>query len=130
MTSPLFRQTCAGKRGQPERMPRMTTVLDQRAGKAAASDLTVARRKLAAWLRDRSQFSAGRLPRVCPICGYRGVFLDVGHPPRWDARCPSCGSRERHRLLWLWATQDGGNRLDGKRILHFAPVSRSAKSSP
>ena len=99
----------------------MTTVLDQSAGKARASDLTVARRKLAAWLRDRSQFSAGRLPRVCPICGYRGVFLDVGHPPRWDARCPSCGSRERYRLLWLWATQDGGNRLDGKRILHFAP---------
>jgi SAM-dependent methyltransferase len=24
-------------------------------------------------------------------------------------------------LLWLWAIQDGRNRLAGKRILHFAP---------
>lgn len=48
-------------------------------------------------------------------------MIGVGHPPRWDARCASCGSRERHRLLWLWATQDGVNRLAGKRILHFAP---------
>ena len=99
----------------------MTTVLDQSPNKAGATDLTATRRKIAAWLRDRRQFSAGRLPRVCPICDYRGVFLDVGHPPRWDARCASCGSRERHRLLWLWATRDGGNRLDGQRILHFAP---------
>ena len=49
------------------------------------------------------------------------MFISVGHPGRWDARCLSCGSRERHRLLHLWVTEGGGNRLDGKRILHFAP---------
>ncbi len=48
-------------------------------------------------------------------------MISVGHPPRWDARCAGCGSRERHRLLWLWATRDGGNELAAKRILHFAP---------
>jgi SAM-dependent methyltransferase len=82
---------------------------------------TIGRRMLAAWLRDRHQFAAGRVARLCPICRYHGVMIDVGHPPRWDARCASCGSRERHRLLWLWATQDGTNRLEGRRILHFAP---------
>jgi SAM-dependent methyltransferase len=48
-------------------------------------------------------------------------MISVGHPPRWDARCAQCGSRERHRLLWLWANRTGVNQLDGKRILHFAP---------
>jgi SAM-dependent methyltransferase len=79
------------------------------------------RRLVIAWLRDRRQFRGGRLPRTCPICGYRGIFISVGHPPRWDARCPGCGSRERHRLLHLWVTEGGGDRLAGQRILHFAP---------
>jgi SAM-dependent methyltransferase len=60
-------------------------------------------------------------------------MISVGHPPRWDARCASCGSRERHRLLWLWATQAGWNRLAGKRILHFAPekaLSRALRHNP
>lgn len=91
------------------------------ASKLARSDWTIRRRLATAWLHDRQQFAEGRLPRLCPICGHLGVMIGVGHPPRWDARCASCGSRERHRLLWLWVTQDGGNRLSGKRILHFAP---------
>jgi hypothetical protein len=72
-------------------------------------------------LRDRQEFRGARVPRVCPICGYRGVFVSVGHPRRWDARCPNCGSRERHRLLHLWITEGGADKLAGKRILHFAP---------
>jgi len=83
--------------------------------------LTRARRLAAAWLQDRRQFRGGRLPRTCPICGYHGVFISVGHPGRWDARCLNCGSRERHRLLHLWITEDGGDKLAGKRVLHFAP---------
>ncbi|MDE2580185.1 MAG: class I SAM-dependent methyltransferase [Rhodospirillales bacterium] len=78
-------------------------------------------RLLRAWWRDRGQFSSPRLPRHCPICDYRGVFISVGHPPRWDARCPGCGSRERHRLTELWITEGGADRFAGKRILHFAP---------
>jgi len=84
-------------------------------------DWTIARRLAGAWLRDRHQFAGPKLARACPICLHTGVMIGVGHPPRWDARCAKCGSRERHRLLWLWVTQHGGNRLAGKRILHFAP---------
>jgi SAM-dependent methyltransferase len=83
--------------------------------------LTRTRRLAAAWLQDRRQFRGGRLPRTCPICGYHGTFISVGHPGRWDARCLNCGSRERHRLLHLWITEGGGDKLAGKRVLHFAP---------
>jgi SAM-dependent methyltransferase len=83
--------------------------------------LTRARRLAAAWLRDWRQFRGGRLPRTCPIRGYHGMFVSVGHPGRWDARCLNRGSRERHRLLHLWITEGGGGKLAGKRILHFAP---------
>jgi predicted SAM-dependent methyltransferase len=82
---------------------------------------TPVRRLAGAWLGDWRQFRNGRLTRTCPICWYRGVFISVGHPARWDARCPNCGSRERHRLLHLWITEGGGNKLAGMRILHFAP---------
>ena len=62
-----------------------------------------------------------------------GMFISVGKPPRWDARCPQCGSRERHRLTQLWIAEDGGNKLDGKHILHFAPekaVVRQMRDNP
>jgi SAM-dependent methyltransferase len=58
--------------------------------------------------------------RTCPLCGYVGEFAPVGSPPRLDGLCPSCRSRERHRLFKLWLDREG--RV-GKshRILHFAP---------
>jgi predicted SAM-dependent methyltransferase len=83
--------------------------------------LAVARRLIAAWFHDRHQFSRQWLARECPICGYKGMFISVGHPARWDARCPQCGSRERHRLAHLWVIEGGGDKFAGKRILHFAP---------
>jgi SAM-dependent methyltransferase len=94
---------------------------------APARSWTQRRRLVAAWLQDRRQFAEPRLPRTCPICGYTGLFTSVGHPPRWDARCLNCGSRERHRLLHLWITRDGGDRLAGRRILHFAPEKAFAR---
>jgi SAM-dependent methyltransferase len=94
---------------------------------------TILRRLAVAWLRDRDQFAYKKLAHDCPICGYHGIFIGVGRPPRWDARCLQCGSRERHRLLHLWVTEGGGNRLAGKRILHFAPektVMRQMRGNP
>ena len=91
------------------------------------------RRLIGAWFADRRQFARRRLARSCPICGYHGMFIGVGHPPRWDARCPQCGSRERHRLMHLWVTEGGGDRLAGRRILHFAPektVLRRMRDNP
>jgi hypothetical protein len=103
-------------------------------GTEVSSRTWAQRRRLAvAWLRDCRQFARPRLPRTCPVCGYSGLFISVGHPPRWDARCPNCGSRERHRLLHLWVIENGGDKLAGKRTLHFAPekaVMRRVRGSP
>ena len=91
------------------------------------------RRLAGAWLHDRRQFARPWLARTCPICGYTGVFVSVGHPPRWDARCPQCGGRERHRLMHLWVHEGGGDKLAGKRILHFAPeksLMRQMRGNP
>ncbi len=58
----------------------------------------------------------------CPICGawYRS-FAPFGLRGRPNARCPGCGSLERHRFLWLYMM--GRHRIlrPGSRILHVAP---------
>jgi SAM-dependent methyltransferase len=81
-----------------------------------------------AWLRDRRQFnSRQQLPRTCPICDYHGPFLSVGSPPRRNARCPSCDSRERHRLAYLLYREIGLFEDKSLRILHFAPEKFMAR---
>lgn len=100
---------------------------------ASGFDWVVARRLVAAWLRDPTQFSRPKTPRECPMCGYVGVFISVGRPTRWDCRCPRCASRERHRLAHLWAQANGGDPFAGKRVLHFAPekaVRRQMRGNP
>ncbi|MEX0644385.1 MAG: methyltransferase domain-containing protein [Parvularculaceae bacterium] len=82
---------------------------------------TVFRRLVAAYFRDRSQFTRPRPAFTCPICRYHGPFISVGVPARFNARCPQCGARERHRLTHLYVTEGGADKLAGKRILHFAP---------
>jgi SAM-dependent methyltransferase len=70
--------------------------------------------------RDRfDRTAAGIAPRLCPICGYAGPFAPYGSPPRLDARCPGCGSLERHRLVAL-ALERRGLLSAGMRLLHFA----------
>lgn len=60
----------------------------------------------------------------CPICGYRGPFVDIDPPTgrRKHAECPQCGSLERHRLQYL-VTQSVLDGLDTSqmRMLHVAP---------
>jgi SAM-dependent methyltransferase len=61
--------------------------------------------------------------RYCPCCGaHVRKFLPFGNIPRPDARCPICGSLERHRLMWLYLPE----RTDicgptPKKLLHVAP---------
>lgn len=62
----------------------------------------------------------GVYPRECSICGFSGMFEAHGMPPRFDAKCPSCKSLERHRHQMLWIRQNE-DALRNKRILHFAP---------
>ena len=61
--------------------------------------------------------------RECNICGYTGFFGGFGRPLRLDARCPSCESLERHRLLMLAISRgEIENFLNANaRVLHFAP---------
>lgn len=81
---------------------------------------------LRAWLRYPKQFRNGQ-KYLCPICDYLGPFISIGNPPRWHGRCPSCGSRERHRLIHLYLQQRGIDLNEGLVILHFAPEKHFLK---
>jgi len=62
-------------------------------------------------------------PRFCPVCTQGFVnFVPFGDPVRPEAMCPSCGSLERHRMIWLFFKRRT-NLFDAtsKRILHIAP---------
>jgi SAM-dependent methyltransferase len=61
----------------------------------------------------------------CPICEseYR-AFAPFGKPQRSNAQCLTCGSLERHRLLYLFLRDRLGIFLPGQpslALLHFAP---------
>ncbi len=66
----------------------------------------------------------GKFPRACNLCGYQGMFQALGHPPRYDALCPGCGSRERQRLIGL--VLDRQPELARGRVIHFAPEASLA----
>jgi hypothetical protein len=79
--------------------------------------LTRKKYKWSKWVYDHL---TGIHQRECNICGHIGKFRATARPPRFDARCPRCGSLERHRhqALWIKWNEDA---LRGKRILHIAP---------
>jgi len=52
----------------------------------------------------------------CPLCG-ASIRRFLPNRSRADARCPSCGSLERHRLSWLYLRTCGSLG----RVLHVAP---------
>ncbi len=64
------------------------------------------------------------LRRYCPVCrAFSAKFQPFGVPRRPDARCPVCGSLERHRLLWHYLTQTLlPSRTGTQTFLHFAPL--------
>lgn len=74
------------------------------------------------WLRgikrDPGQLRRKTRARHCPLCQFKGWFIDAG--ARRDARCPNCGSRERERIIGLYWRREPWD-LDGARILHFSP---------
>jgi hypothetical protein len=60
---------------------------------------------------------------LCSCCGFAGRFEPRITPlgsPRFDARCPLCGSLERHRLLALALAQPDWLRPDDE-LIQFAP---------
>ena len=66
----------------------------------------------------------------CSVCGFVGRFRYFGDPPRPSAKCPRCGSLERHRLFALWWTLERG-RSSTKRVsalragVEYPPTSPS-----
>ncbi len=55
---------------------------------------------------------------LCPLCGFAGRF--AVYNGRISARCPACGSLERHRLFALLHRR-GEIGFRGLRVLHLAP---------
>ncbi len=72
----------------------------------------------------KAVFPFGANSFVCPICGYRGRFKSVKAETgeRKHARCPRCGSLERHRLQYL-VFKEVAKDVDTRKMsmLHFAP---------
>ena len=70
------------------------------------------RRLIGFWLRGRAV--------TCPLCGrsYRRFQRDRAG---YDSFCPRCGSRARHRVLWLALSRSAVLRSPGLRVLHLAP---------
>jgi SAM-dependent methyltransferase len=65
-----------------------------------------------------------RVRRQCPICERTFLRFARTRPGGRDrGACPRCGSRQRHRHLWLWLARSttllraGGTEC----VLHFAP---------
>ncbi|HEX6059020.1 MAG TPA: class I SAM-dependent methyltransferase, partial [Gemmatimonadaceae bacterium] len=58
----------------------------------------------------------------CAVCGGRfSRFLPQGRPVRPYARCPRCGTLERHRQLWRYLRERTELFSRPTRLLHFAP---------
>ncbi len=74
------------------------------------------------------RFYAGKRYR-CPLCGGRFRRLLSFRPEggagfaglRRNARCPRCGSLERHRLLWLFLQERTNLFRDRLKVLSVAP---------
>jgi SAM-dependent methyltransferase len=62
-----------------------------------------------------------RQSNACPVCEQRSFFVPYGDPSRPLARCPVCGSLERHRLLYLYLRQKTNLFKDRLSVLHFSP---------
>lgn len=59
---------------------------------------------------------------MCPCCsgGFR-KFFPFGIKPRSNAKCPGCGSLERHRLLCVYLKERTNIFSGSLSILHVAP---------
>jgi len=61
---------------------------------------------------------------ACPVCNYHGPFVDIEPETglRKNAKCPKCGSLERHRLQYLVIKElFQSYNFSKMSMLHFAP---------
>lgn len=58
----------------------------------------------------------------CPCCGGKfRAMLPAGLAKRPNARCPRCGSLERHRLIWLYLQRKTDLFVMSYKVLDVAP---------
>lgn len=71
---------------------------------------------------------------ACPVCGgFCRDFRPFGLGGRRNARCPACGSLERHRFLWLHLRDRLRLTVRRARVLHVAPepcIRRALTGNP
>lgn len=79
-------------------------------------------RRLATLFAEQSRPRIERQSYDCPLCAYSGPMDPFfgANAMRFDAQCPQCESRERHRFLKLWMDEDS-KAADLGDMLHFAP---------
>ena len=66
---------------------------------------------------------------ICPCCGgHFAAFVPCGLAGRPNARCPRCGARARHRLIWLYLAAETDLLRERLTVLHFAPERSLARS--
>lgn len=58
---------------------------------------------------------------TCPVCGNESVFGPFGSIRREHVLCPSCGTVERHRLLYLVLRDQTNFFTKRLSIVHFSP---------
>lgn len=94
-----------------------------RASVRKAESLAAVRRRIRPVAMAARRFCHYGTGHYCPVCRSRvRGFLPFGDPLRAQARCPVCGSVERHRFAWSFLETSG--RLSGQggvRLLHVAP---------
>lgn len=60
----------------------------------------------------------------CPICEtYHDGFLPFGNPMRFDAKCPNCGSLERHRFIYLYLKNKTNIFNKNSKVFQFNPIN-------
>ncbi|QDT60808.1 hypothetical protein SV7mr_33350 [Stieleria bergensis] len=58
----------------------------------------------------------------CNVCGNSvEAFHSHGIPPRPSIRCPICGSKPCHRLIWAWLSENVSVIRPNHMVLHIAP---------
>src|SRR5258706_12045620 len=72
------------------------------------------------WLAKRSVLHGGSRFQ-CTVCD-RGMRRWKKDPTnKWEAICPWCESRTRHRGMWLWMSRETDLLCASRRLLHIAP---------
>lgn len=74
--------------------------------------------------REKARYSGAGV--ICLICNAEfRCFAPFGNDSRPNAKCPNCGSLERHRLLYRYLRESTDLFHPGriKNLLHFAPES-------